>query len=363
MEPVPGPEAFEQRTADARYSQAALMLSVSAAVAGRDEVVEEEPGFPLPSPTALRRTGGVSVREAAEVLDVDTDAYVEGTAGPLPGREARRMARRVFDDPAPEHAAALVEAGMQSDDRVVRTAAAVSALDTTGPREEVLAVLEESADSRDPTTRDMARIGLSRINPQHPKLARLVVRERPIRPRRTPSHTALMVHGTFAANQRWWRRGGDFHSYVGTLRPPLNLHDEDFRWSGAYSHAARDLAADQLEAWIAAEQLLRPDVFGHSHGVTVANLATAKGVELDRLVMLAWPVHRAWLPDLAHVRRVISVRVRLDLVVLADRGGQSLPAAFVASPKVEEHVDGWFKHELPHVPDHWRRHGLDAHLP
>ena len=51
MEPVPGPEAFEQRTADARYSQAALMLSMSAAVAGRDEVVEEEPGFPLPSPT------------------------------------------------------------------------------------------------------------------------------------------------------------------------------------------------------------------------------------------------------------------------------------------------------------------------
>ena len=55
----------------------------------------------------------------------------------------------------------------------------------------------------------------------------------------------------------------------------------------------------------------------------MANLATGLGLQLDRLVLLSWPVHEEWFPDFARVRRIIDIRVRLDLVILADRGGQT----------------------------------------
>jgi pimeloyl-ACP methyl ester carboxylesterase len=360
--PVPAPEAFERSGPDARLAQAALILAVGAGVAGATRSVERTEQFPLPPMRRLRRREPMSLEEAAGPLSVDTGAYVRGEVGVIPPEETARAARRVYDDPTPEHAAALVEACLHHPDRLIRTAAAASALDTTGPREEVVAVLEQSVHARDPSTRDIARVALARVIPQHAALATLVVEPVPERRRSGPSTTAVLTHGTFAARTRWWRPGGDFYLYLDALTPSLHLHRESFRWSGAYSSAARDLAADQLSDWVSAQQLQRPDLFGHSHGVTVANLATKRGLTLDRLVMLAWPVHDQWLPDLTNVRWVISHRVRMDLVILADRGGQRLPASFTASPKVAEHVAGWFRHSLPHEPDHWKRNQLDQHL-
>ena len=101
--------------------------------------------------------------------------------------------------------------------------------------------------------------------------------------------------------------------------PPLKLHDPSFGWSGLYSDGARQLAAQQLVDWMADQNLQRPDFFAHSHGGTVANLATRRGLEFDRLVLLSWPVHEQWFPDFNRVGRVIDVRVRLDLIILADR--------------------------------------------
>ena len=40
-------------------------------------------------------------------------------------------------------------------------------------------------------------------------------------------------------------------------------------------------------------------------------------------MLLSWPVHEQWFPDFDRVGAVIDVRVRLDLIILADRGGQS----------------------------------------
>ena len=60
-----------------------------------------------------------------------------------------------------------------------------------------------------------------------------------------------------------------------------------------------------------------PDFFAHSHGGTVANLATRAGAEFQRLVLLGWPVHTQWFPDFIQVTRIIDVRVRLDLVIMA----------------------------------------------
>jgi len=57
----------------------------------------------------------------------------------------------------------------------------------------------------------------------------------------------------------------------------------------------------------------------------VANLATRRGLQIDRLVLLSWPVHGEWFPDFANVQRIIDIRVRLDLVIIADRGARRSP--------------------------------------
>ncbi len=133
------------------------------------------------------------------------------------------------------------------------------------------------------------------------------------------------------------------------------MHDRSFIWSGGYTDAQRRAAARELIAWCTAEGLTGPDLFAHSHGGTVGNLATTDGLDLGRLVLMGWPVHEEWFPDGTRVARVIDIRVNLDLVILADRGGQRIRNAPFP---VEEHVNGWFDHTSTHEPPYWDTHGL-----
>jgi hypothetical protein len=163
-----------------------------------------------------------------------------------------------------------------------------------------------------------------------------------------------MTHGTWASEQTWYQPNGDFYEAMKTRRPDLDLHDSSFRWSGSYTDAGRRAAAIALDKWIGDEGLLEPDFFAHSHGGTVANLATKRGVQFDRLVLLAWPVHSQWMPDFSRVKKVIDIRVKFDLVITLDRGGQRFPS----HPKLQEHRNGWFDHPAPHQPAYWDQHGL-----
>ncbi|MGB5489365.1 MAG: hypothetical protein WBM76_00925, partial [Woeseiaceae bacterium] len=169
------------------------------------------------------------------------------------------------------------------------------------------------------------------------------------------SNTAVITHGTFAANGTWYRPGGDFYDALKKRRPDLHVHDQSFRWTGAYSDKARRADAGLLQQWISDQGLSAPDFFAHSHGGTVAHLATKKGVQFDRLVLMGWPVHRKWFPDFANVKRIIDVRVRLDLVVLLDGGAQRFRTKEF---KVEEHRQGWFDHSSTHESAYWDDHGL-----
>ena len=245
----------------------------------------------------------------------------------------------------------------------MRTSAAVSALDTTGPPRRRGGPARRR---RHPGRATWRRTSAASASPGSTPTTRRCgasssARRRPTA-RDRPSHTAFLTHGTFAALTTWWRPGGDFYTYLDGLTPPLHVHDPSFQWSGLYSDGARRLAARQMLDWVADQGLQQPDLFAHSHGGTVANLATGLGLHLDRLVLLSWPVHEEWFPDFARVRRIIDIRVRLDLVILADRGGQTFTPPASAAGKVTSHVNGWFAHSDTHDPDYWDRHGLAAVL-
>ncbi|MGQ0848757.1 MAG: hypothetical protein ACT4OP_06515 [Actinomycetota bacterium] len=358
VEPVPGPEAFEEATSAGQLSQAAVLLSAGAAVRGREEQVPRASEFPLPELRALRGERRLTVEQATRYLEIGPRIHAQQFIPQVALDQAPRLAHELYDHPDPAVAASLIEASLHSPHEVVRVAAAVAALDTTRSRGKLRQILEQGAVSLDELTRELAATGLARVDPTNRALGSLVGEGVELKKSDRPSRTAALTHGTWGSAQAWYQPGGDFYSYLAGLNPPLHLHPTSFQWSGAYSHDRRRLAAQELKAWVGAQQLTHPDFFAHSHGATVGNLATRDGLVLDRLVLLAWPVHPEWFPDFSRVGRVIDVRVRFDLVILADRGGQRFPAG---SP-VEEHIHGWFSHPAPHEPAYWATHGLAAVL-
>jgi hypothetical protein len=366
--PIAGPEAFRSAGRDAELSQAAIVLSAGAAVAGRADAIDQPDALGLPAGLEqARRADRFLVREAAAGLDLDLRTHLEDRALRLPLSTSADLTRQLIDRPAASTAATLVEANLHSDSLLVRTSAAVAALNTTGPRDDVVDRLVEGARSRDALTREIGRVGLGRVAPQHPVLRRLVRHPGPpaapaavaaLAPAAPAGAVSVLTHGTFAANTSWWKPGGTLFTYLDRLVPALHMHNPSFGWSSQYSDGARQLAAQQLVTWGAGFGLHTPDMFSHSHGGTVANLATRRGLQFDRMVMMSWPVHGEWFPDFTKVRIVVDIRVNFDLVILADLGGQTYvpPAAF--RTKVVSHINGWFNHSDTNDPAYWEHYGL-----
>ena len=351
-----------ETTRSAAASQAAFLLSVRAGVMGRsDEIaaVQAEAratDFEIPPLEPLERDHRLTVAAAHRPLDVSAAELAQETTLDL-RTEMSRMVDALYQQPSTELAAGLFEAAMLSPHPLVRVAGAAGARETTRSREQILEILIKESYSSDDLVARLAQEVLAQIRAAHPVLEELAVDPPTSRPRDRDSHTAVITHGTRAANATWYRPGGDFYTKLSSERPDLAVHDQSFMWTGLYSHTARNAAAVLLSEWIPDQGLNTPDFIAHSHGGTVANLATKKGVKFDRLVLLAWPVHSAWLPKFTNVNRIVDIRVHWDLVLLVDGGGQRFKPA---GDKVKEHQNGWFDHSSVREPDYWDDHGLWA---
>jgi hypothetical protein len=264
---------------------------------------------------------------------------------------AVELARRVYENPEPLVLAQLLELYLRHPDPLLRVAAASTYLDLTADPARLMPVLADGTESPEELVRELAATVLSRAAPDHPRLAALA-QSGPAGDTGAPAHTSLLVHGTFARTSLWWQPGGDFHTYVlQNVRRDLYSQPDRFEWSGGYSDAARAMGADDLGRWLADHGLHRPDLFAHSHGGSVAMLTSHQfGVNMNELVLLSCPVHvDRYMPDFTSVAKVVSIHVHLDLVILADRGGQKY-----TDPRIQEHVlPVWFDHSATHDPGTW----------
>lgn len=378
-DPVPWKKAFQRHDRPALLSQAALLLSLGDQVrrhrqalalargagGGRKRVVsppaEEEKRFSVPR---LRLTGA---REGVEAVRarltrrygkkiVQPRRPVKATAEPH--ESLADLATRLGRTASLGAAADLMEACLIHGLELTRIAAAIAYFDVTSEPGRLLAVLAEGTRSADELARDVAATALARVAPEDPRLAKLVLRKRRRR-RGRRAHTALLIHGTWARSATWWQPGGDFHSYLlGNVRPDLYNGADRFEWSGGWSDGARAIGASDLRAWITTHGLNGLDLLTHSHGGSVAMLASQCGLDIGELVLLSCPVHPQYVPDFSRVGKTVSIRVHLDLVILADGGGQRFHDS-----RIQENVlPVWFDHAATHDPAVWRQHNVPAKL-
>lgn len=216
------------------------------------------------------------------------------------------IAERVYAVPDSGVAAQLMEAVCAHPDELARVAAAASYFELTTDPQRLIKILVRGTRSRDPLVRDLAATALARVAPEHSRLRQMTKPGGP-RPGGEPSHTAMLVHGTFSRTHEWWQPGGSFHGYLKNgARPDLYDANDRFDWSGGYSDAARDIGAHDLCEWVEQRALEGLDLFGHSHGANATMQATKFGLNAGKLFLLSCLFHvHKYMPDF-RVRRALS---------------------------------------------------------
>lgn len=364
-QPPKAREAFERMDEAAILTQAALLLVFGSQLRGDtpggaklDQILPQEDlsdlGVPPLSPTA----GRVDSQRIRTQL---ASRYGTSVAIAIPEGEDVTWRRDIFPDLASNHfreptastATNLMEACLRHPHELVRVAAAGAYHNRSSEPDKLARMLEQGTHSVDLMVRQLAATALAQATPENARLRDLQRSSgRAAGAAGAGADTTLLVHGTWALGATWWQPGGDFHSYVlQELRPDLYKNPDRFIWSGGYSDDARALGGDDLLRWVNAHNEQGLDLWTHSHGGSVAMLASNSGLQIGELVLLSCPVHiPKYQPDFDRVGKVVSIRVRLDLVILADRGGQKFK-----DPRIKENVlPIWFDHTATHNPEVWK---------
>jgi hypothetical protein len=371
-QPTVGVEAFADIREDLAPSQAGILLCMARQLREDDAKVmararskrrspavslyaeEEESAFPVPHLAGRKRLKSASMKKEVR------ERYGYATSKRWDTASYHNCADDLYKAPTADNAGRLMQMCMTHPKQLVRVAAAFGYHTLSDNRDVCVAELVKGLRSKDSLERDLAATGLARISPKHPALVRLT-RGRTAKRGRRPAHTLTLVHGTWGSDSEWYKPpAGSFFSFIQAQRPDLYSGADFFQWSGGYSDGARTDGARELAAWVAGHGVQGLDIMGHSHGANVILHAAKFGMIAGKEILLSCPVHvDKYFPDFGKLTKpVYSVRVKMDLVILADLGGQR----FNHPDIVEIVLPIWFDHFKSHDPQVWRDHGVAARV-
>jgi pimeloyl-ACP methyl ester carboxylesterase len=355
-EPPTTIDAFRGTDERCILTQAASLLAIGLQLSDRGSLLPDEDLAALKLPTAPPLKARTNSESRKQVLQ---RRFGTSVGSPIPVGEDVTWNPEIFSVLAYEHvskatelsAIDLLEACLRHPHELVRVAAATAYHEWSSELEKVTRILEQGTRSAELMTRQVAATGLAQVSPSNSRLTDF--QQSSGRAASAGSgQTALLIHGTWAQGATWWQPNGDLHAYLlQSLRQDLYNNNDRYFWSGGYSDPARALAASDLLRWVQTHNEQGLDLFTHSHGGSVAMLASNQGVSIGKLVMLSCPVHyNQYHPNFANIKKVISIRIHLDLVILADRGGQRFPDRRIT----ENVLPIWFDHTATHNPAVWK---------
>ena len=262
-------------------------------------------------------------------------------------------------------AATLIAASLLDDDPLVQVAAAAAALRVDRKNPVAEAILGQAARESDET----AELSRAVLTSDRQDEARVVEIEHPPG-EPDPAADSTLVHGTWARGGRWWQPDGTLHHYLRAeegLFPHLYVGTDPFKWSGYFSFRAwkepkmdwnRQQAADSLAWWAHRRLQPSPDLIGHSYGGSLSMMATRAEKKVRGMLLLSPAVHRTCLPDPANYEQILHVRMKLDLVLLADLSTPWLLRSLPRVTEVRVQRKGLIGHSPTHDPRVWRESGL-----
>ena len=272
---------------------------------------------------------------------------------------------RANEQTSRDAATQLIVASLLDEEALVRVAASAAML-RIDPRNTVADSILEDASRASDETGEFARAIL--VNARDSEHGRLEIEGSEATAEANPD--SVLVHGTWARGGRWWRPSGDLHEFLRTKNvfPRLYAGRESFAWSGYFSfrtwvHPERDWNREQAGshlAWWAERRLTPPpDIIGHSYGGSISMLATQVEKKVRGLLLISPAVHKTCLPNPDFYEGILTVRMPLDLVLLADR---SKPQLLRELPRVTERIlprRGKTGHSETHDPTIWAANRLD----
>ena len=190
----------------------------------------------------------------------------------------------------------------------------------------------------------------------------------------------ILIHGTFSQFNIWFRPMSSFHRMMRSIFPNDYFEMDNrkiFTWNAGEKDRDRRKAAKRLVRYCERSGYKKFRFVGHSHGGTVANLATQQGIQLSSLILLATPVRFAtsyppvaepyypddYLPNLENVEsgRFFHFYSDGDFIVRAAGGNQNYAGTAVQDAEDDYMSDLLYpwNHWEPTRSQTWRKMGWD----
>lgn len=143
----------------------------------------------------------------------------------------------------------------------------------------------------------------------------------------------VIVHGTWANNDTWWRWPAEFPQYINQHTGDVYDGQRPFTWSGDNTDEARREGGRTLLRWAQENPAQNLTIIAHSHGGNVVFLASQIGLKIQKLILMGTPIRTDYLPNMEEIKTIFNIYSTRDFVQIlgaipAERdNGRILPEA------------------------------------
>lgn len=124
--------------------------------------------------------------------------------------------------------------------------------------------------------------------------------------------TTLLLHGTWAQNQKWWRWGYGFAKAVHQRTGNVYRKSDVFRYDLRLRVTSIKAGGEQLLQWCSHHNLGKLTVIAHSHGGNLAIHALTLGLQVESHILLGTPIRDDFIPPKNRAKHIFNIYHQSD---------------------------------------------------